>query len=194
MGKIEILLTNEQMVRGLTNIDNNVQSKFLLSAIRESQEIGLQEIIGTPMLNKLKEIIHKGTVCDDENIVYKALLDEIQLYLAYACIVKLCLITSVKISNGGLQQNSDENLTVLGISDTLTVQEQYQQKADFFARRLQQYILDNKADLPEISEKTCNGIRANLYSAASTNLWLGGPRTPAKKVYGCKVYNCKKWL
>ena len=176
----EILFTNENYVRGITSIDNNVQSKFLLSAIRESQEINLQEILGTPMMQRLKGLIYDGTIGDDNNIVYKALLDECQLFLAYETIVKLCLITSVKISNGGLQQNSDENITVLNVEDTFTLQEHYQQKADYFARRLQAYILDNKDDLPEISETTCNGIRATLHSAASTNLWLGGKRNPAR--------------
>lgn len=180
MGVTEILLTNENMVRGMTNIDNNVQSKYLLSAIRESQEINLQEIIGTKMLRKLKSLIFNGTICDDENVVYKALLDECQLFLCYSSIVKLCLITSVKISNGGLQQTSDENITVLNVNDTFTLQEHYQQKADYFGQRLQAYILDNKNDLPEISENTCNNIKATLHSAASTNLWLGGSRSPAR--------------
>lgn len=176
----EILLTNENYVRGITNIDNNIQSKYILSALRESQEINLQTIIGTNMLHKLKALIASGTIDDDGNIPYKSLLDECQLFLAYQTIVKLCLITSVKISNGGLQQTSDENLTVLGVEDTLTLQEQYQNKADFFAKRLQAYILDNIKDLPEIDEKTCNGIRATLDSAASTNLFLGGERHPAR--------------
>lgn len=176
----EILLTNEQYVRGITNIDNNVQSKYLLSAMRESQEIELQEIIGSSMLNKLKNLIFTREIADEKNIVYKSLLDECQLFLAYQSIVKLCLTTSVKISNGGLQQTSDENLTVLNIEDTFTVQEHYQQKADYFGKRLQAYILENKEDLPEISEKTCNGIKATLHSAASTNIFLGGARNPVR--------------
>ena len=180
MSVTEILLTNENYVRGITNIDNNIQSKYLLSAIRESQEIDLQQIIGTCMLNKLKELIFNQTICEDSNIVYKALLDECQLFLAYSTIVKLCLITSVKISNGGLQQTQDENLNVLGIEDTLTLQQQYQNKADFFGKRLQNYILNNYKDLPEISECTCNNIRATLHSAASTSLWLGGKRNPSR--------------
>lgn len=176
----EVLLTNEQYVRGISNIDNNVASKYLLSAIRESQEINLQAIIGTNMLRKLKVLISSGAITDLSNEVYKSLLDECQLYLAYQTIVKLCLITSVKISNGGLQQTSDENLTVLGVEDTFTIQEHYQQKADFFAKRLQAYILDNLKDLPEIDEKTSNGIHATLDSASSTNLWLGGARNPSR--------------
>ena len=58
----QILLTNEDYVRGITLIDNNVQSKFLLSAIREAQEVGLQEIIGTSMMKKLKSLVDDGSI------------------------------------------------------------------------------------------------------------------------------------
>lgn len=173
----EIFLTNENYVRSLTSIDNNIQSKYLLSAIREAQEVGLQQIIGSKMLKKLKNLILGGTIEDDENIVYKSLVDESQLYLAYQSIVNLCLTTSVKISNGGLQMTSDENLTVLNINDTFIVQQHYQDKADFFKKRLQQYVLNNIADLPEIGECNYNEIRAELHSAASSNIWLGGARS-----------------
>lgn len=176
MGISEILLTSENYVRSIINIDNNVESKFLLSSIREAQEIGLQGIIGTAMLNKIKQLIGSGTIDSDENIAYKSLLRESQLYLAYKATEQLCLICNVKISNGGLQQTSDENLTVLNVNDTFTVQKHYSDKADFFASRLQSYILQNIADLPEIGKSKCSEIRATLDSAASSSLWLGGER------------------
>ena len=74
----QILLTNEDFVRSITLIDNNVQSKFLLSAIREAQEVGLQEIIGTSMMNKLKSLVDDGSINEENNIYYKSLLDEAQ--------------------------------------------------------------------------------------------------------------------
>lgn len=181
----EVFLTNENYVRNLTNIDNNTQSKFLLSAIREAQEMGLQSIIGTTMLNQLKSLIGSGLISLEENKKYKDLVDECQLYLAYQSIVNLCLITNVKISNGGLQQTSDENLTVLDINDGFTVEGHYQSKADFFSRRLQRYILDRIKDYPEIEACKCNEMRANLSYAATTPLLLGGYRGRIRKNNCC---------
>lgn len=172
----QILLTNEDYVRSITLIDNNVQSKFLLSAIREAQEVGLQEIIGTSMMNKLKSLVDDGSINEENNIYYKSLLDEAQLYIAYKAVANLCLITNVKISNGGLQQTSDENLTVLNLNDTFTFQKYLQDKADFFAKRLQGYILNNIKNLPEIGDCKSNEIKSTLRSAASTSLFLGGSR------------------
>lgn len=181
----EIFLTNECYVRELTNIDNNMPSKYLLAAIREAQEMGLQSIIGTNMLNHLKDLIGSGLINDDTNEKYKNLVNECQLYLAYQSIANLCLVTNVKISAGGLQQTSDENLTVLDINDGFTVETHYQNKADFFARRLQQFILNNLKDYPEIDACTCNQMHANLGYAATTNLFLGGYRGRIRKNNCC---------
>lgn len=181
--KQEILLTNEDYVRSITLIDNNLQSKFILSALREAQEVGLQEILGTALLKKLKSLIVDGSIADSGNTAYKELVDESQLYLAYKTVANLCLITNVKISNGGLQQTSDENLTVLNIDDTFTIQKHYEDKADFFALRLQKYIIRNIKLFPEICEAKCNEMKANLYSAANTAVWLGGARGKGRYIY-----------
>ena len=173
----EILLSNEDYVRASANIDNNLQSKYILSALREAQSVGLQQIIGSAMLKKLQNLIASGEILDYGNLAYKNLVDESQLYLAYQTTANLCLITNVKISNGGLQQTSDENLTALNINDSFTLQKHYQDKADFFAKRLQQYIINNIKVLPEISESRCNEMRAELRSAASTSVFLGGARS-----------------
>lgn len=176
----EVLLSNEDYIRGCVNIDNNLQSKYILSALREAQEVSLQEIVGSIMLKKLKNLVADGSIQDSGNTAYKSLIQESQLFLAYQTTANLCLITNVKISNGGLQVTSDENLTALDVEDTFTVQSHYQNKADFFAKRLQKYILQNIENLPEISESRCNEMRANLYSGANTNVFLGGKRGKGK--------------
>lgn len=181
--KKEVLLTNEDYVRGVTLIDNNLQSKFILSAIREAQEVGLQEITGSILLNKLKDMVADGSIADSGNTSYKELIEESQLYLAYKTVSNLCLIINVKISNGGLQQTSDENLTVLNINDTFVLQKHYEDKSDFFAKRLQKYLLQNYDKYPELSEAKCNEMRANLYSAASSSLWLGGKRGKGRYIF-----------
>lgn len=171
----EIFLTNEQMIRGMSLIDNNVESKYILSALREAQDVGLQEIIGKTLLDKLKSLVESG-IDDDENIAYKELVDECQLYLVYKTVANLCLITNVKISNGGLQTTSDENLTTLNLDDTFTYEQHLNDKANFYMRRLQEYLWENRADLPELGVRKCNQLNSVLYSAADTGVWLGGAR------------------
>lgn len=172
----EIFLTNEQMIRGMSLIDNNVESKYILSALREAQDVGLQEIMGKTLLDKLKDLIQNG-IDDPENAAYKELLDECQLYLVYKTVANLCLITNVKVSNGGLQQTSDENLTTLNLSDTFTYEQHLNDKANFYMKRLQEYLWENRKDLPELTVRKCNQLNATLHSSADCGVWLGGARS-----------------
>lgn len=175
----EVLLSNENAIRGMSLIDNNVESKYILSALREAQDVGLQQITGTALLNKLKALVQDG-IDEPENAAYKELIDNCQLYLVYKAVANLTLITNVKISNGGLQQTQDENLTTLNIDDTFTYQQHLNDKAAFYARRLQEYLLENRASFPELTENKCHQIHAVLYSAADCGLWLGGARSKNK--------------
>jgi len=172
----EILLTSEEFVKSATNASDNINTKVMQTAIREAQEIELKSVVGTAMLNKLKTLVDSGDIELDENSAYKELLNESQYFLAYTVLVKLCMITTFKIDNIGVSKTSDDNIESLGVEDTLLVQNFYQKKADYFQGILQDYILANRSNLPEIGESKCFEIKANLYSAASGGLWLGGVR------------------
>ena len=170
----EVFLTNENAVRSVTNLDNNIESKFLQSSIREAQEVYLQEVLGTSLLNKLKSLVADGSIDNSGNTAYKTLVEECQLFLAYQVIAQVCIISAVKISNGGLQVNYDENLNNVGLEDAFTLKDYYEKKADFFKSRLQAFIYEHRSNYPELSKNKCADIKATLNSAASTGLWLGG--------------------
>ena len=181
----EILLTSEEFVKSATNASDNINTKVMQTAIREAQEIELKSVVGSAMLKKLKELVDSGDIEDTENAHYKELLDESQYFLAYTVLAKLCVITTFKIDNIGVSKTSDEHIESLGVDDTLMIQDFYQKKADYFQGILQDYILKNHSFLPEISQSKCHEIQANLYSAASGGLWLGGVR-------GMGTNNCYK--
>ena len=125
----EILLTSEASVKGLTAISDNVESKYLLPAIREAQEIYLREIIGDPLLAKLKwcvdndafrgsfstEAFNESFQADTgSNQPYKNLLDKIQYYLAYKAVAELIPKVSHKIANMGVVKTRHFIKTVPG--------------------------------------------------------------------------------
>lgn len=172
-----VYLTSEDFIKATTNISDNMQGKFMGPAMREAQQIDLQNIIGTLMLDKLQGLVSGGTINSAENAAYKGLLEECQYFLAYSVIVKLILISAVKIDNIGPNATGDERVTNLSLDETFNLQKTYQDKADWYAYLLQKYILEHRDELPEITECQCGEISANLRSAASGGLWLGGKRS-----------------
>ena len=181
MAKPKVLLTSEDFIRTAGNVSDNLQSKFLLPAIRETQEIDLQEVIGTTMLRKLCELVENNQINSKED--YLKLLDKIQYFMLYSVMTKICVIANFKIDNLGVYTTNDDNATSITLKDVFSVQDYYNHKADYYKKLLQMHILDNYRKLPEIGENKCYEIHATLYSAASSNMFLGGARGKGRKRY-----------
>ena len=176
MATKEYLLVSETFVKSVTSISDNVSGKYIQSSIREAQEIALKSILGTRLLDKLKELGLAKELDDPANIAYKDLVDKCQYFLAYTAIVELTNKVSYKIGNFGVAKSNDENLQVVTQDEIAKMQYYYQSKADFCALELQNWLLENRTAFPELTDCVCKKIHSNLYSAASCGLWLGGPR------------------
>lgn len=168
----EILLTSEAFVKSATSISDNLAGKYLRPSIREAQDIGLRGILGDTLLERLKADVAAGTIAGQ----YKILLDRAQYYLAYMAVVEVTGKVALKVANFGVVRTQDENVQTASQEDISGLRFYYQSKADHCCVELQNYLLNNRADFPELTEGDYNRIRANLYSAATCGVWLGGPR------------------
>ena len=178
-------------MKGMTAISDNVESKYLLPAIREAQEIYLREIIGDALLAKLKWCVDndafRGSFNGDNfdeslqsetgsNQPYKDLLDKIQYYLAYKAVSELIPKVSYKIANMGVVKTSDDNVQNATYNEIVLQRDYYVSRADYYCLLLQNFILANRSAYPELTQQQVNEIHATLKSAASCGIWLGGPR------------------
>ena len=93
----DVILVSENFVRSNTNVSKNIQDKFIQSAVREATDVDFEELVGTNLLNKLKELIEKQEVNAPENRIYKKLLDIAKYYLAYCAVARLVVISSVSL-------------------------------------------------------------------------------------------------
>lgn len=177
-----ILLTSAKYIKSVTNLSDNVSDKFLSPTIQEAQYFDLQSIIGSLMFNKLCSLVQTGDINASGNTAYKNLLNECQIYLAYDVASKVCFKLNYHMDNSGIYTTKDENKESVEMEDLIAIQGHYEKSADNYASHLQRYIIKNILDLPEITEDTLFEIEANLYSAASTGIFLGGKRGKASKL------------
>lgn len=171
-----IYLTNCEKVKSIVNIDDNIDEKYLATAIKETQDIYLRDILGDLLLDKIISLVEDETISQEANAAYKDLLNQAQYYLAYQAACQVIFIASIKINNFGATQASDEHLTNLNLNDVFKLTDTYQQKADYYKFLLQNYICQNRTKLPEVTMAQMFKIHSNLFSAASSNIWLGGYR------------------
>lgn len=176
MGYRDVLLISENVIKSVSNISENVSGNFILPSIKLAQDIELEETIGTQLKEALQQKVFNNKIGDE--IAYKTLLDDyIQDYLIYATIVHLIPCIAYKIANAGVLVTDDEKMSNVGGTDVDKVKNHYKHLADVYKNRLQRYLLKNYSLYPELhSYKSCQDIKANLYSSASAGLNLGGPR------------------
>lgn len=177
----EILLSSEVFIKSVTNISDNVAGKYILASLREAQEVGLKNIIGDSLLEKLKSLVAEKSIDEHENIRYKYLLNKCQYYLAYMTIVEIVYKVSYKIGNAGVVKTTDDNLQVATFDEIIAQKEYYQSKADFHCMEVQNYILEDMSDYPEVDANLCKKIHATLQSAATCGFFLGGARGKRRK-------------
>lgn len=168
------LLISTNTVREITPIGDNTNDKQLTAAIREAQNVGLRNIIGSGLLERLKEMVDDGSIYGEENGAYSDLLDECQWYLAYQTVVRLLPQLQFKVDNAGVILTDDEHMRNLGVDETFTVVDYYQKRADYYCLLLQQWILNHKSNFPELDACTCERIGSNLHSSFTSGLWMGG--------------------
>ena len=171
-----ILFCSEDYIKSNSNLSDNMFGKNLLPAIREAQDAYLQQIIGCSLYNTLIAMIDNEEIGDTGNTVYKDLLDnQIRPYLLYQTLVQLIPVINAKLVNFGTTQSNDEHLVNLSQGDVVVLTGHYQSMADHYCLMLQNYILNHCEDL-KLDTCQCNAIKANLHSAATCGVWLGGQR------------------
>lgn len=168
----DVVIISEDFVRSNTNVSKNIQDKFIQSAVREATDIDFEQIVGADLLDKLKNLILKNEVGLPVNRKYKKLLEISKYFLAYSAVTRLIVISSVKIDNIGANVTNDDKATTIDFDDLFRLEKYYQNKADVYKKKIQDYLHKNKSDFEEL-----NYVQdSNLYSAASTGIWLGGAR------------------
>lgn len=184
----KVLLTSENRIKSVSPLSDNLSGKYLLPTIKLVQDVQLRTTIGSCLLTALQQMVAEKTIDNPENEIYKDLLDNyIQPYMAHQVLSEIVELVANKIVNAGVMQTNDEHQNNSYRPDKNDLKLTYLRHADSYKRLLQEFLLANQANLPELEECTCAQLRSNLQTANSGGLWLGGPRG---KMYPRSCNNC----
>lgn len=178
----DILFTTADFIRSVTIVSDNLQDKYILSSIREAQDIEFQQVVGTRLYNRLKMLIEDESILLDYNEHYRELLDKAQYFIAYQTLANLTVNSTYKINNIGLNTISDDNVSTPSLTDTFKLSKYYTDKADHYKMMLQNWLLKNKSYFPELLKSDISELSANVHSAASCNVFLGGARGKVSRI------------
>ena len=174
---MNIYLISEDTVKSNSILDANIYGKYLGTAIVETQDMYLSTIIGTPLMNKLYELVGNGDIMAEENSDYKLLLDDyIQPVLLYGVQTSIIPLIANKIANAGVLVTNDEKNTNVDRDDVVSLTDFFRNKRDFYTEHLQTYLCKNSSKYPEYGEYEYGGEKGKTYSHSDCSIWLGGYR------------------
>lgn len=160
----DVMLIAPDDVKSATYINLNVDDATLAPAIRETQDVWLQSIIGTRLYNRVLELVFnaiEGTednIDDEANVMYKDLLDNYAIpYIQAKVQAVLVLPDSYPTRNMGVVHPGDTNLNPEQQGNILKLQQRYNATADRYATLLSQFLCQNRKAFPELNTGSCCG-------------------------------------
>lgn len=153
-----ILLISEVTLKKYTLINDNIDGVYLLPAIQMAQDVDLDNVIGTKLCNKLKELVRTGDIVKEGFANYKILLDDyVTPYLAWDVMSTVQIGIDYKLTNSGVVRNDDERKSHLEYKNAASLQNQYQKYANAFLTKLKNYLSANSNKYPEYRQ--CENYR-----------------------------------
>lgn len=160
----------------IANIPNNIQDKYLISALIKAQDIQLRDILGDKLYEHLQEHVEYEEYGEYEE---EAILvdDLFQMYLAFQTMANLVQYTTFKIDNQGANRTTTTNTLTADWNEAMKVQSMYQEDANKYAKRIQNYINQHYDYFKEWIDYKPNQDNPNLdASDFSCPIYLGGKR------------------
>jgi len=148
------LIISEAVLRQFTDINDNLDSSLIKNAVREAQDIHLQRIIGTNLYESILAQIDAGPSWTNSN--YQTLVDSyIQDFLLYAAYYETLEAIYLRPRNNGLlQPNGGENAAAVDRTLFNQKRQSVENKMEYYAERLANYIAEEQALFPELSANT----------------------------------------
>jgi len=166
-----VFLVSTKTLKENSVINNNVDDMYVLPAVEYAQDSGLQPLLGTKLYNRLMDLVESGITEEND---YKYLLDEyITPYLINKVTADIQIPLSFKLRNQGVIQQTGENTYIPSLKDMQYVAQSYENKANFYANRLSDFLRANRSKYPEYCKIDSCADMPSDKNAYKTGIFLG---------------------
>jgi hypothetical protein len=165
-----LFITRNDIIKN-TPLQGAIDADALLPFVRTAQDKYLKNLLGTVLFDYIQAQIVAGTY-DTLSVYYQDLLtDHIKNTLIWYSAVEYIPFSSVQFkSNGAVKQQSDQGIAP-SKSEVDYLKQQAQTNADYYALRLQNYLIAYSNQIPQFLESV--GNQTQIYPDM-TNQYFGG--------------------
>lgn len=145
-----VFIISEENLRQFTDINNNVDSELLKNAVRESQDIEIQRILGTILYQYILDQIQAGTLTGDYRTLVLNYVQDALLYAAYYYALEDIYLRPR--NNGLLTPLGGENSEKADGTWYNRKRQSVQNKKQFYEERLTNYLIQKQGNFPQLSQ------------------------------------------
>jgi hypothetical protein len=177
-----ILLVNIEQLKKDSYIDCNVDDNTLRIAINSVQYRIIEKLLGTCIVDKLKELICSGEIKFPENAIYYDLVANYLFYIfAFAVPEELNISLTYKIRNAGNVQSSDDTKIITSQSDLKYINQWYANHYNDYILRTQNFLNCNREFFSDLCG--CGGNCGCNTGGSRHELKVGFSITPRRYKY-----------
>lgn len=138
-------LITEKELKESSVLHGNVDSKLIGMAMREAQDIHTREVLGTALYNQIIQEFKTSTLTAANELLLESYIKPMQKYY----ILKEFLMYGwIKLANSSIGTRDAEDLTTSFDSGINRMEDKFMQKAEYYRKRLVNYICDNITNYP----------------------------------------------
>jgi len=152
-------------------LDGNVDTDKFVQFIKISQQINIQNYLGSKLYDKYTLIIGNGSIDTAPFSDYKELLNEyIQPMLIWFAQVDYIPFAAYQIKNGGVFKHTSENAETVNKGEVDYLVEKARTYAEWYSRRFIDHMTFNQSKFPEYTTNTNDDIYPSY--DATFNGWV----------------------
>ena len=174
----EVLLISEEKIKSFTDVNENVYVSDLIPGIITTQDLDLQNILGSKFYDGLKARVLAGTQTADETV----LLDSyIAPYLLNQGVWRILPNIRFKLLNKSVLAPNSETATSITLEEFQYLRNEQQQTAIFYGERLRHYLVEYSNLFTEYEDPDPKGMYPDKAERATDQFAL--PSTNSKGAY-----------
>jgi hypothetical protein len=145
-----LLITTDDMLR-YSNLSGNVDTDKFIQYIGIAQDIHIQRLLGTDLLEKIQADIIASSLSGN----YLTLVTNwVKPALIHWALVEFLPMAGITVGNGGIYRHEPENASALTKEDVDSLVNQEKDFAVYYSNRLVDYLCNNSSLFPEYTSNT----------------------------------------
>ena len=136
-------------------VNGNVDNDKFMQFIEISQDIHVQNYLGTDLYNKFQTLIIDDTINDVGNSKYKTLLNTyIKPFTIHWALVEYLPYAAYTVANGGVYKHTSETSQTVDKNEIDFLIEKQRDTAQHYTRRFIDFMCFNSSDYPEYNSNS----------------------------------------